>query len=239
MAAMRRSVVVLGLLGIGAAAAWAAWPLRPEPAPTRTLLVTGFGPFGGYETNPAWESVKDLDGTTVGGLRVRTARIDVVYAKAGDQLQAALDRVRPDLVLCLGVAPDPWIRVETTARNRDACPSPDVAGETRTDAAIRPGGAETVATRLPVARILEALRAGGYEVRTSDDAGGYLCNHLFYELLARVPPEKVGGFVHVPPLAPPWDLERLRAAVRRVIEAIGEAPAPAASDAPATRARAR
>jgi pyroglutamyl-peptidase len=88
----------------------------------------------------------------------------------------------------------------------------------RRDVPVREGGPATLPTRLPVERIVEALAAEGYEVRTSDDAGGYLCNHLFYEMLTRLPDGAVAGFVHVPPLEPPWDLPRLRSAVRTLLE---------------------
>jgi pyroglutamyl-peptidase len=191
--------------------------------PPRTVLVTGFGPFGPYESNPAWDSVKDLEGTTVGTCRVRTKRLDVVYATAGAQLRAAIEAVRPDVVLCLGVAPDDVLRIETTARNRDTAAAPDNAGVVRRDLAIRDAGATTIATRLPVERIEAALDRGGFPHRRSDDAGGYLCNHVFYELMADVPPDRVAGFVHVPSLGKSWDLDRLKKAVRTILETLGDA----------------
>jgi pyroglutamyl-peptidase len=214
-----------GVAALFVGAAVLAWSLAhgagPAPRP-RTILVTGFGPFGPYETNPAWESVRTLDGARVGGATVRVARIDVVWATAASQLEDAIRRTAPDVVLCLGVAPDPRIRVETLARNRDACPDPDAAGERREPRAIREGGAD-LPTRLPAGSLVAALEEGGFPVATSDDAGGYLCNHLFFRLLDRSPALPVAGFVHVPPLREPWDLERLRRAVLRLLETLAKA----------------
>jgi pyrrolidone-carboxylate peptidase len=34
----------------------------------------------------------------------------------------------------------------------------------------------------------------------SRDAGGFLCNHVFYVLMQALKPGRPGGFVHVPPL---------------------------------------
>lgn len=224
-----RPLAAGAVLGLALVAAAAAWTLRDRPAaeaPMRTILVTGFGPFGEYESNPAWESVRGLEGATVGRSRIRTARIDVVYATAGRELEEAIRRTNPDVVLSLGVAPDTDLRIETTARNRDTSTAPDNAGVVRSDHAIRESGPATYATRLPVEPLLAALRAGGYPVRTSADAGGYLCNRLFYELMDRAGDLRMAGFVHVPALGGAWDLPRLSAAVRRILETLDAAAAP-------------
>ena len=62
---------------------------------------------------------------------------------------------------------------------------------------------------LPVDAIVEALRARGIPAAASRDAGGFLCNHVFYVLM-RALAERTGvrgGFVHVP-LLPEQALER-------------------------------
>ena len=188
----------------------------------RTILVTGFGQFLDVTENPSWEAIRELDGARIGAARIAVVRLDVSYARAADQLQQALDRVRPDVVLSLGVAPDSALRLETTARNLDTADSPDATGEVRAGKTIRAGGPATLATRLPLEALRAALTADGFEVRSSDDAGGYLCNHLFYELLTRRP-RGAAGFVHVPEMAPPRDLARLRRAVRRMLEVLAAA----------------
>lgn len=213
-------LLMLPLVGCGDDRAAAS---RVGPAaPTRTLLVTGFGPFAQVTENPSWGAIRDLDGQTVGTLLVRTALIDVSYADAPRELQEALDRVKPDLVLCLGVAPGDALRLEATARNRDVVAAPDAAGVTRTGVRIRESGPATIASRLPLTRLRIALASEGFEVVDSEDAGGYLCNHLFYELMTRRP-DGIVGFIHVPTMAPPWDLPRLRRAVARIIATLGEA----------------
>lgn len=221
----RRSFMAgMALLALGAAGCGAEPAARQEPgAVLPTILVTGFGPFLDVRENPSWEAIKDLEGAVIGGHRIAVAQLEVTYTSAAEQLQAAIDRTRPALVLSLGVAPDPAIRLESTARNRDTAVAPDVKGEVRAGRTIRAGGADTLATRLPLAKIRAALLADGFEVKDSEDAGGYLCNHLFYELLTRRP-TGIAGFVHVPPLAPPWDRARLTRAVRRILEVLAAEP---------------
>jgi pyroglutamyl-peptidase len=37
----------------------------PKPSP-RTVLLTGFDPFGGDAANPSWSAVQQLHGETIG-----------------------------------------------------------------------------------------------------------------------------------------------------------------------------
>ncbi|MDA6302652.1 pyroglutamyl-peptidase I, partial [Escherichia coli] len=36
----------------------------------KTVLITGFAPFGGEQINPAWEVVSQLDNAIIAGCRV-------------------------------------------------------------------------------------------------------------------------------------------------------------------------
>ena len=62
---------------------------------------------------------------------------------------------------------------------------------------------------MPVDAIVEALRADGIPAAASRDAGGFLCNHVFYVLMRDLAGRGGvrGGFVHVP-LLPEQALER-------------------------------
>jgi pyroglutamyl-peptidase len=62
---------------------------------------------------------------------------------------------------------------------------------------------------LRVDAIVHALRTEGIPAAASRDAGGFLCNHVFYALMGALAerPGVCGGFVHVP-LLPEQALER-------------------------------
>lgn len=189
----------------------------------RSVLLTGFGHFPGVERNPSGEVARALAGREVGGLRVVAATLDVSWARAPQQLDAARAQHGPWAVLSLGVAPGEELRLEHVARNRDSAALPDVDGVPGAGGPIRPGAAALLASRLPLAAFAQALAAAGLPARASDDAGGYLCNHLFYELLLR----HAGGpcgFVHVPTLGAAWDLARLERAVALLLEVLAREP---------------
>jgi pyroglutamyl-peptidase len=47
----------------------------------KTILVTGFEPFGHHVINPSWEVMKTLDGSTIAGHRVTSHLLPVVYSE--------------------------------------------------------------------------------------------------------------------------------------------------------------
>ena len=169
-----------------------------------TILVTGFEPFGGSAVNPSQRLVEALDG-------VETALLPVSYARAADELRRAIRGARPDAVICFGQADGrAAITVERFAHNLDEATTTDNDEAPGSGAAIDPEGPAAYAATLPVDAIVAALRADGIPAAPSRDAGGFLCNHVFYALMRILDadlPAAVGGFVHVP-LLPEQALEK-------------------------------
>ena len=86
----------------------ASSPIRavssPEAGALRTILVTGFEPFGGETVNASWEAARRLDGWRCGE-RVAVARmLPCVYGACVEDLIEAFERLKPDAVLMTGQA---------------------------------------------------------------------------------------------------------------------------------------
>ena len=198
-------------------------------SPSRTVLLTGFEPFGGRDVNESWEAVKVLKGTTLRGRRVEVARLPVVYDEMAAPLAAAIAKARPEVVISFGVGTE-VVRVETLARNGYNEIRPlDNLGKPPPRAQVEVTGPATIPTGLPTEALLAALAAADVPARASDDAGGSLCTACFYRLLRTRGPGDDGirarGFVHVPPggAANPrggeLDLPTIRRGVKAVVEA--------------------
>jgi len=197
-------------------------PIRGEDKPV--VLLTGFGPFSGVAINPSWETVKTFHDTELGGCRIETIQLPVVYDEIEPLLQAAIARYKPKLVISFGVGSQ-VIQVETLARNGYHPVKPkDVKGNPPPREKINPTGPDTYPTRLPAAEIVAALSKEKIGASTSTDAGGYLCNECFYRIMAAAPPAAAAGFVHVPmydtkdPAGGKFDAEKLKSAMKIVIE---------------------
>ena len=185
------------------------------------VLVTGFGPLGDVDVNPSETVVRALaaDPAPNGGV-LATAVLPTAYGRAGRRIRELLLAERPDACLLLGVAQGAEaLRLETIARNRADSLAPDVEGQVAAGLNAVEGGPPAYLATLPVARMRERLRGRGVAAVLSYDAGGYVCNHVFY--LAAHTAAAAGriacGFVHVPDSWPP---DALLPAVRTCLDVI-------------------
>jgi pyroglutamyl-peptidase len=169
-----------------------------------TILLTGFEPFGGESVNPSWQIASALDGWQCDGHVVRAVRLSCVFGQALAELDAAISRHAPALVVCLGQAGGrAEISIERVAINVDDARIPDNLGGQPIDAAIQADGPAAYFSTLPIKAIARDVRAAGVAATVSNSAGTFVCNHVFYALMHRLATTAAlagtrGGFVHVP-----------------------------------------
>lgn len=159
------------------------------------ILMTGFEPFGAEKINPSWEAVALLP-EKIGDVEIVKRRLPVTYAGSEATLRRLLDEIKPDYTICTGQAGGrTGVSVECCAINRDHAEAPDNAGERRLFTPISASGAAAYFTDAPVERIIETACAAGFACNPSFSAGTYVCNHVYYRLLAS---SGHGLFLHVP-----------------------------------------
>jgi pyroglutamyl-peptidase len=182
--------------------------IRPSPQPSPkgegVVLVTGFDAFAGESLNPSWEICTRLP-STIAGLRVETCRVPCEFRHAIDIVTAAIDRLQPSLVICLGLAGGrAHLGVERVAINVDDARIADNAGARPIDEPIAIDGPPAYFATLPVKAMVAAMRAVGVPSEVSNSAGTYVCNHLMYGVLHHLATLSQGrgriraGFIHVP-----------------------------------------
>src|SRR3954468_3225589 len=103
-------------------------------------LVTGFEPFGDDPVNPSSQALQHLP-RQLGTVEIATRVLPTVFGRSLDVLEDALTEIRPDLVLCVGLAGGrAALSVERVAINLDDARIPDNEGQTPIDRAIVPDG---------------------------------------------------------------------------------------------------
>lgn len=189
----------------------------------RKLLITGFDPFGGEQINPAWEAVKELP-DRIGDFVLHKRQIPTVFGKGAEEVLAAAEEIRPDVILCIGQAGGrAAVTPERIAVNiRDAKISDNEGNQPEGEFVLEGAPAAYFAT-VPVMAMAEAIRAAGLPGVVSNSAGAFVCNDTLYILLHRFAgTETRVGFVHVPYLpeqgSPALTLEKTEAALRAAIE---------------------
>ncbi|MHC4841054.1 MAG: pyroglutamyl-peptidase I [Planctomycetota bacterium] len=174
----------------------------------RTLLLTGFEPFGDWKTNPSFDALKlatKMNLFDAADANIEIAEVPVAYETAFDALDSLVREITPEAILHFGLhggmqrGPD-VIYIETTARNRNGANKADNSGVSRGAGPIIENAAAELPSGLPTKAMHDSLKAAGFNSELSDDAGGYLCNYLFYRSVHAYGQKINCGFVHVPPV---------------------------------------
>lgn len=192
-----------------------------------TTLVTGFESFGAVDVNSSELVVAALAAFADAG--VVAAILPTSYFRAEKRVGELLEVHRPDSVLMLGHAEKATkICLEQIALNFDSSDAPDNDGEVRSYRSIIEGGPASYRSSIHLEHMANAARDLGVDVELSRDAGGYVCNHVFFtvaHLVAKKFPSTRFGFVHLPPLhGSSEDLARLVYLVRNWIAAMDRNP---------------
>lgn len=167
----------------------------------KTVLLTGFEPFGGESVNPSGEIARQLHGKVIGGHRVTGALLPCVFGAAITELKKQIRATKPALVICVGQAGGrAEITSERVAINVDDARIPDNAGRQPVDQPVVRGGPAAYWSTLPIKAMVAALTRRGIPASVSQTAGTFVCNHVFYGLMhvLRGQNKRRGGFIHVP-----------------------------------------
>ena len=196
---------------------------------TKTILLAGYGWFAGIpegETNNSELIARALDGETLTvtredgetiTARVHSLIVPVVWDNAFPQVRAAIEDIKPDMVLAMGtdarisgLRPEPY--GVNWQRGTDALPE-DPDKQTTVDGKILPDGEDWLRGTLPYeAMVMEVLREGipalmGSLLPPKEDVpltafatpGLYLCNKMAYLLADYGHRHNLpAGFLHVP-----------------------------------------
>jgi pyroglutamyl-peptidase len=164
-------------------------------------LVTGFEPFGGDGINPSSLALPKLK-KRIGGVAVYTAELPCSFAHSAVALRAAIADVKPDIVLCVGLAGGrAELCLERVAINVQDARIRDNDGKQPIDKPVVKAGPAAHFATLPVKACVAEMRKAGLPAAVSNTAGTFVCNHIFYALMdiaAGHPIPIRGGFLHVP-----------------------------------------
>lgn len=173
------------------------------------ILLTGFEAFGSVDENPSQVIVEEFaKSVAVDNLDYADLVCEILpveYELSKQRICELIDQHKPDAVVMTGVAASrKKINVEFWARNIRSAKIPDNSGVLLKDAPIDSDHPieHFLPSTLPVATIYLALNRQEIPVERSNNAGGYICNNVFYCAVDHL--KKIGrddllvGFIHIP-----------------------------------------
>ena len=166
------------------------------------VLITGFGPFPGFDENPsAWlvQTLAKQQRSPEFELHARVLPTEWDEVALISRLCTALE---PHVMIHFGVSRRAAaFSIERSAHNRMARKC-DARGALPKGNTIRADGSQRLDTPFPAAALAAHLRRTGLAAVTSRSAGTYLCNVLYYHALEWAYGQKDTPhviFVHIPP----------------------------------------
>ena len=195
---MKRNIIRASLILLISLLSFSSCSSKPTTK-NKTILISGFEAFGGDTINPTEMIVNELP-KTIKDVNIHTKVLPVEFIRSQEILRNEYDTVKPDAVIMLGQAGGrSKITPETTARNNmDGVDYPDNAGYEPNNVPVVENGPDKLKTRLPIDLINAAINSIGVPSASSNNAGEYVCNCIFYSMLHYVDEEIPTGFIHVP-----------------------------------------
>ena len=167
------------------------------------IMVTGFEPFDGFLVNPSEEITKELDGKRINQHSIIGIVLPLDYKNALNILDQALDKHKPDYILCCGQANRAVITIERIAINILSTKSPDNYDNTPETDIINYEGPAAYFANLEPQKLVEVLREKDIPADVSYYAGAYGCNWLLYNVMQRIETGTIDAkatFIHLPPI---------------------------------------
>ncbi|XP_053507152.1 pyroglutamyl-peptidase 1 isoform X1 [Ictalurus furcatus] len=184
----------------------------------KTVIVTGFEPFGEHAVNASWVAVRELKKLGLGpNVDLHITEVPVEYQAVQNLLPSLWDQYHPQLVVHVGVSGmATTVTLEKCGHNRGYM-RPDNCAFCPKSGCCMEGGPDCIKSAIDMDVVCKRVNNSdlGVSVSVSKDAGRYLCDYTYYVSLYLG--KGRSAFVHVPPLGNPYSAEQLAQALRAVI----------------------
>ena len=169
------------------------------------FVYTDEATFEGKVENVVLYHFKPDDPLEQVAVTVHAVSIPVSFAKAWPTLKETIEATKPNIVIATGLKHAArGVMLERCATNLMDAIKPDADNVIPRREPIDPNGPAAYWTRLPLRSILNDFTDDSIPATLSSDAGTFVCNSLFYNLLnwTATQEQVLGGFVSFPPVVP-------------------------------------
>lgn len=187
----------------------------------KTVVVTGFGPFGEHDVNASWVAVQELQRLGLkDDIELVTKCLPVLYDTVDTTVPVLWKEHDPVLMVHTGVSSvASELTLEQQGHNKDYN-KPDVECKypNTKDYNCIVGGPDCILSHINMAIVCDQVNRMEHcpvKAVVSYNAGRYLCGYCYYMSLHHSSDSSV--FVHVPPLNQPYSGRELAEGLRNAI----------------------
>lgn len=182
------------------------------------LLITGFEPFDQDLTNPSADFL-DWIKTKSFNFEIATLLLPVSFERVYPLLEKSILTFNPTHVLLTGYAKSREIlTLEKIAINWVDARIPDNDQVQLVNQKIIAHAPDGLFSRLPLVEIIKSANEIGCPAKISYSAGEYVCNYIFFQMLAQT--KLPVGFIHIPKESTAYPYQTHFAGIKAMIETI-------------------
>ncbi len=187
----------------------------------KQLLLTGFGPFRNYSSNPSEVICRGLNNSIINNFHIHSQILDVNFKNSYEKLLQRSKSIEPDIIISLGLSYDSnLIKLEKIAKNLMKNHNQDSVNK------IDEHAPDAYFSKLPLKNIHQFLNLRGINSEISNSAGDYVCNYIMFKMLNYLQKSKIHtpyGFIHIPADKilkddSNWDIYKLSSGIKATIE---------------------
>ncbi|XP_039998912.1 pyroglutamyl-peptidase 1-like isoform X2 [Xiphias gladius] len=185
----------------------------------KTVIVTGFEPFGEHAVNSSWVAVQELEQLGLGEtVDLYVYEVPVEYQAVRSLLLSLWNQHKPQLAVHVGVSGSATAVTLEQYGHNNGYKRPDNRAFSPASQCCIENGPDCISSVLDMDTVCKRVSDSdiGVAVSVSNDAGSYLCDYTYYMSLYRG--EGHSAFVHVPPLEKPYCSKDLGRALQAVIQ---------------------
>lgn len=181
------------------------------------ILLTGFEPFGGSDTNVSSEVASMFSLDSIDGCEIVVAQLPVSFKRVGKILSQLIELHRPDIILMLGQAGNrEKISIERIAVNLMDSKMGDNDGYCPNEQSVVTGAENALFSNMPLKKIVENWRNTGIDAVISNSAGLYVLYNALHLAHHKGLDCKI-GFIHLPKIK---DIEHKQTILEQMHKAV-------------------
>lgn len=183
------------------------------------ILLTGFEPFEGRETNVSEEVLKIIAQQEFRDTIIHKAILPVSFEKAPEILRNLAEKICPELIMMLGETSQAGVvKLERVALNLMDSDREDNYCCRPVDEPINEMAPAALFSSFPIKEIKNLLLKEGFKLKVSTSAGVYVCNRVYFEGLKIAGEQGIDAlFVHLPVDAAHYTLEKLKLLILTIL----------------------